>query len=366
QTTYVVNARAPHLYMVSRDLYGSERQWKAIANWNSLKAPYDLRPGQELVIKKAPTLSTAEADALLISTWEKMDRKDIAQGIAQIQEAPAEAKVEAPLPEPEPAVAAPAAVAVLATPPPEPVEEAAAEPTPAPEEKPKAEVKAIEAKPVEEKATHHRHWSFKTSLVLSYFNLKGDNSELNVNNSLVSDLDYGIELEAAYHLSERSELLLGASLEKMDIHPPSNGDEVEGESQYLGRFMVGIEDQVSPRVTLAAYGIYEQTPFVEPTTDGVNVEAIYVPQLEVGARWKFVEKGNFKAWFITDGILLLPTSSHGFDLKTGGGWLAGFKFANQFSKQTLTYGVSYRDLRQDTDESKNSLNTVYGNIGLIW
>ncbi|QDK47061.1 hypothetical protein DOM22_18785 [Bdellovibrio sp. ZAP7] len=372
-TVYTVTGRAPHLYMVSRDLYGNEKQWKAIAEWNSLKEPYTLKQGQELVIKKAPTISNAEADEVLIKNYTKLNRMETVAGIQAAQEKPTaeeEAK-EAPTPAPAPAVAA-AAIApksdVAPLPSPTPAATvAAAEETPYnhPEEAKKEEPVAPKEE-VKVEPAHHSKWGFKTSLALSKFTLDGKLNDGTSDISLDSDLDYGIELELAYHMSEKAELIIGAAVEKMDIHPKESVGEIEGESQYLAKYTLGMEYEAVPLVTLAGLINYEQTPFVEPSLTGAEVKAIYIPQVQFGARWNVVNTGKFKTSIITDGLVLMATNHDGLDLKTGGGFLAGVRFANEFSKRTLTYGVSYRDIYQDTEDSKNNLHTWYANIGLIW
>jgi len=345
QTIYVVNGRAPHLYMVTRDIYGNDRNWKAIAEWNSLIAPYDLRPGQQLVLKKAPTISNAEADKILLKAWAKMDRWDIIKGIILAQEqgtSPA-ARVEMP---------------VLPAPP------APETHSPAPEVTPAPAVQQQESAPAAH--GHEGHWKFKTSAVLSTFRLQGKYNDLDIDNSLSSELDYGIELEAAYHFSEKTELIVGASVEKMDIHPPADDTEIEGHSQYLARYSLGVETELTPRATFAGSAAYEQTPFAVPTSGGTEIEAIFIPQISLGFRWGLLDRGSFKWSLITDGILLMQTTHEDMELKTGSGFLLGFKFANEFTKHTLTYGVSYRELRQNTDESDNSLKSYFANIGMIW
>ncbi|WP_413558985.1 hypothetical protein [Bdellovibrio sp. HCB209] len=373
QTVYVVNARAPHLYMVSRDLYGNEKQWKAIADWNSIKAPFNIRQGQELVLKKEPTLSTAEADTLLVTTWTNMNRKDIADEIAGSQPAPV---VKPEVPEPVPvAVAATVAAPHPELPPPAPettaaptehVEEKAAEVKEEPTAEEVAKKEPVKEEPAKESHAHHSKWMFKTSIAVSKFALQGKAEDGSSDISLNSEIDYGIELEVGYHLTDKTELILGAAVEKMDIEHDEHVGEIEGHAQYIAKYTLGAEYKFNPLVTLAGLVNYEQTPFVEPMLGGAEVKTIFIPQVQLGARWNFVNREKFKMAAITDAIISLPTNHDGMDLKSGGGYLVGLKFANQFTQRTLTYGVSYRDLYQDTDESKNTLKTWFANIGMIW
>ncbi|UYL07242.1 hypothetical protein B9G69_009300 [Bdellovibrio sp. SKB1291214] len=384
KTTYTVTGRAPHLYMVSRDLYGNEKQWKAIADWNSLKEPYTLQQGQQLVIKKSPTISAEEADAILIKNYTKLNRMETVAGIQAASEKHQEKEMakeepaheEASTPVAAAAVNAAAATAAVSTP--KPAEEAslptptsvdphaAKTEAPAAEPEPAYQVPVEQPKPKEEKTHGHSNWSFKTSLAASKFSLQEKANDGSSDITLHSDIDYGVELEVAYHLSEKTEFLIGAAVEKMDIHPDENVGEIEGEAQWLAKYTLGVEYEMTPVTTLAALVNYEQTPFVEPTVGGAEVKSIFIPQIQLGARWNFVNTGKFKMALITDGVISMATNHDGLDLKSGGGYYAGLKFSNEFTKRTLTYGVAYRDIYQDTEENKNTLKTWYANIGLIW
>jgi hypothetical protein len=243
-------------------------------------------------------------------------------------------------------------------------EVAAAEPEPpyqVPVEpaKPKEEAKA-------ETSHEHKKWSFKTSLAGSKFSLQNKANDGSHDLTLHSDIDYGVELEAAYHLSEKTEFLIGAAIEKMDIHPDENVGEIEGESQWLAKYTLGVEYEMTPLTTLAAMINYEQTPFAEPVVGGAEMKFIYIPQVQLGARWNLVNTGKFKMALITDYVMSMATNHDGLDLKSGGGYYAGLKFSNELAKRTLTYGVAYRDIYQDTEETKNTLKTWYVNLGLVW
>lgn len=368
ETIYVVNSRAPHLYMISRDLYGTDRFWKDIAAWNSIKEPFAVKPGQKLIIKKAPTLSIAESDALLIKTFKSQNRMETAKGIEDQQaphsEAPRAVAVATEEKEATPVVPA------SSVPPTPPVPVAAATPTEPPAPTAPATPATPETPEVSKESeqlaqSHSGHWKFKTSAVVSQFKIRSQYKSQAIDYNLSSDIDYGVELEAAYHVNEKSEFILGASLEKMDIHPPSGG-ELEGEAQYLARYNLGFESKVSEKVALAMSLALEQTPFIEEKAHGPAVEAFFVPQFVFGARWKTYERGGFNAWLLTDAIILGTAKRETIDLQTGGGYHIGFKFSNKLEQKTLTYGLSYRDLKQDSLDVQNSLKTYFANIGLVW
>jgi len=70
---YVVNERAPSLYMVARDLYGDIKMASEIARWNQLPSNAKLALGQRLRIEKKPVLSEKQGTAILVEQWRERD-----------------------------------------------------------------------------------------------------------------------------------------------------------------------------------------------------------------------------------------------------------------------------------------------------
>lgn len=419
ETVYVVTSRAPHLFMISRDLYGEVGTWQDIAKWNGLKAPYDLSLGQRLVLKRPPILSAQQGDNLLMKSWAGMKRPDIVKGIknagsgsspASVTEekttvtteaaavsatkseivvttrkAGVDDKATAETAEPQTPVvkevktlvaekvgsteaAKPVVVAPL------PVPAPATAPAPAVhEEKAKVEVAAASTNSAESTAVasskNQMHkkpesaWKFQIGAAVSAFRLESKNTASNVSNTLNSDVDYGVELEAAHPLTAEMELFFQGLIEHMDIRP-AEGLEIGGESQYMMRFAIGVDRELSHHSSVHAAVVYEQLPFVTPTATGVDVEAIYIPQITAGARLGLLNRGNFNSWFALDGILLLPRSQDDHDVKSGEGFSVGLKFQNKWSSDSLNYGVAYRYLQQNTSESENNQKAILGNLGI--
>lgn len=416
ESVYVVTSRAPHLFMISRDLYGEVGSWQEIAKWNGLKEPYQLSLGQHLILKKAPILSAAQGDRLLMKSWAGMKRFDVVAGIknagsgtspASVTESkttvkvdatakadtkseivittraagvddkataesdetpvvaevktlvaektgvPAEAKVATPvLPAPPPAE-----VKIEAAPVPVPVAVAVA---PAPSAQAESSVASSKAGMPSVKQSP---WTFKIAAATSAFRLESKNTASSVSNTLNSDVDYGVELEASHPLTAEMELYFQGLIEHMDIRP-AEGLEIEGESQYMMRFAIGLERELSHHSSVHAAIAYEQLPFVTPTATGVDVEAIYIPQFTAGANLSLLHRGNFNSWFTVDGILLLPRSQDDHDVKSGEGFAVGLKFQNKLSSDFLTYGVAYRYLQQNTSDSENNQKAILGNLGV--
>lgn len=354
QWIYIVNHRAPHLYMISRDLYGTEGYWAQIAKWNNLSAPYALEKGQKLAIRKAPTSSVEQGDQDLIKSWKAMQKWSVAEGIEKLSSA-SQPEVEAEETAAPPAT--PAATGIVA-------ETQKLTDTP---EKPEV---APEAAPVKlesrtEAPAHHSKWHFGVAAAASIFDLKSDNHVHGVNNKFESEVDYGVDLEAAYQVNEKTHLIFGAMVEHMDI---SHDDttEIEGHSQYIWKFTAGLEREVTERVSLAGSLIYEQLPFAEPTPSGADISAIYIPQVSLGARWNFLTVGNFKSFLVADGLYLFSKNEGEHEIKAGEGYIAGFKFQNKLSHSTLSYGVTYRYIKQNTEAADNHQNAYFANLGLLF
>ncbi|MNL03629.1 hypothetical protein D3C87_1241700 [compost metagenome] len=428
ESVYVVTSRAPHLFMISRDLYGEVGSWQEIAKWNGLKAPYELSLGQRLVLKKPPVLSAAQGDRLLMKSWSGMKRWDVVAGIkgagsgtspASVTEsktsvkaeatATADAKTEivittraagvddkataesdeAPAPvvaevktlvaektgtpvetkAASPVLPVPAPLAVELTGEPEPVKPAAKVET---ESVAKAEAGSVAATHAESAATTSKvampivkpsPWTFQIGAAASAFRLESKNTASSVSNTLNSDIDYGVELEAAHPLTSEIEIYFQGLIEHMDIRP-SEGLEIGGESQYMMRFAIGLDRELSHHSSVHAAIAYEQLPFVTPTATGVDVEAIFIPQFTAGAHLGLFSRGGFNSWFTLDGILLLPRSEGDHDVKSGEGFSVGLKFQNKLSSDFITYGVAYRYLQQNTSDSENNQKAILGNLGV--
>jgi hypothetical protein len=427
ESVYVVTSRAPHLFMISRDLYGEVGSWKEIAKWNGLKFPYELSLGQHLILKKPPILSAEQGDHLLMKSWAGMKRWDVVSGIkgtgsgtspASVSESKTSVKADAtvkadahseivitsraagvddkataePDETPAPVVAevktlvaektgVPVEVkaATPALPPPAPF---AVELTGTPESKPakvevasapvvvaaaattsaRAESTASTSK-IAMPAVKPSPWIFQIGAAASAFRLENKNTANSVSNTLNSDIDYGVELEAAHPLTAEMEIYFQALIEHMDIRP-ADGLEIEGESQYMMRFAIGVERELSHHSSVHAAIAYEQLPFVTPTATGVDIEAIFIPQITAGTNLGLLSRGNFNSWFTLDGILLLPRSQDDHDVKSGEGFSVGLKFQNKLSSDFLTYGVAYRYLQQNTSDSENNQKAILGNLGV--
>lgn len=399
ESVYVVTSRATHLFMISRDLYGEVGSWQEIAKWNGLKAPYELSLGQHLILKKPPVLSQNQGDRLLMKSWGGLKRWDIVAGIkgagsgstpASVTETTTAVKAEATATanaqseivvttrpveaaSPAPVVAEVKTLVAEKTGVAEEVKPTVpALPTPAPVVVAPVVVppaKATPEAPLTTQSKIPRHsvkpseWTFQVAGAASAFRLESKNTASSVSNTLNSDIDYGVELEASHPLAPEINIFFQALFEHMDIRP-SEGLEIGGESQDMMRFAIGIERELSHDSSIHAAIAYEQLPFVTPTATGVDVEAIFIPQITAGTNLGLLSRGGFNSWFTLDGLLLLPRSENDHDVKSGEGFSVGLKFQHRLSSDFLTYSVAYRYIQQNTADSENNQKSILGNVGV--
>ena len=335
QSVYIVNARAPHLFMISRDLYGDEKSWKDLAHWNHLRDPYALTPGQHLVLKREPTTTAEQGDEILMKAWAHLEKWRTWQGIAALR--------------------------------------AHAEKGPAPASVTTDEVSTTVVNPVSEShlkiTPEHEHeskWEFTTAAATSIFRLESTYSSSNIHNVLYSDVDYGVEVEVSYRLDEDRHLFFGASAEHMDIRPAGSTVDIDGDSQNVWHFGLGMEQELTSRFAFTTALYYEQDPFSRPTPTGTSVDLLFIPQLAVGGHYLAYEKGRFSTSLLGNLLVLFPRDQDSYHLKTGAGVVFGPQFQNKFERNALTYGLSYRYLSQDSTLASSNQQGVFGNIGLIW
>ena len=68
---YKVEDTGTNLSLISLELYGKANQWRKIAEWNGIQAPYLIRIKQKLVLKEAPTLTQEQSDEVLLAYWRR-------------------------------------------------------------------------------------------------------------------------------------------------------------------------------------------------------------------------------------------------------------------------------------------------------
>ena len=70
---------------ISVRLFGTTQMWRKIARWNHMEAPYVIRAGKDVKIKKAPTISLAQGDERLRMMWRKRFMREESRALAQTQ-----------------------------------------------------------------------------------------------------------------------------------------------------------------------------------------------------------------------------------------------------------------------------------------
>lgn len=371
-TVYTVTNRAPTLYMISRDLYGTTGTWYEIAQWNNIKDPFVLTKGQRLIIKKPATLSDAEGTKNLIAASKRFNTPQKAQNLSKYLQV---VDVCVP-PQKKEVVAAAAVVAEPPTPSAAPAEPATA-PIASKEKMPTAEETNKELilppslmKPEERKqleASHDDHtWGFSAAIVGSSFTLNSKVKETEANNNYKANFNFGIDLGVSRTFAEKWEISVIAGVEKILIES-SDVTTVEHRNQNYYKFAINLDYEVTESFVVYLDSLYVQRPGAKPTVDGADIEAIYVPEFSLGARYSFFENEKFNTWFTAEGIYSLATKYHETELKSGYGYSVGFIGEYKADEHTtLSFAPAYRFLKQDSKDTEDKQDAFVFQFGIGW
>lgn len=80
---YIVNERAPWLWMVARDLYGNPKMADQIAQWNNLGTAAKIHLGQKLKLETAPTITAEEGTAILVKHWSSLGNDEMVARLSE-------------------------------------------------------------------------------------------------------------------------------------------------------------------------------------------------------------------------------------------------------------------------------------------
>lgn len=341
-TFYVVESRAPSLYMISRDLYGNEENWRNIARWNQLIAPYALEKGQHLLIKVPPRLSDEEGTKVLISAWARFHDTDRVQHLTNYLQSIKSCS---------------ARQAVVSAPKPVPEEK------PAPVETPKKEEEKIEGTTVEEEK--ESLWKFSVGIGVSGLQIDSTEKTSGIKNTLYSKADYSVELEIERELSEKWGLSLSAGLTHVEMAQPSDSV-IENPVQNIPELKLDLDYNFTKIFGMSLGADYSQHLMSEPNPEGTSIDPVYVTELSLGAKLRLTEAGRTKLWLLAEGIYALPTKQKGYDIKSGTGYSAALQFQHEMKKTEFWITPKYEFLHQDTETSKDQEQTLSLNLGLTW
>jgi len=334
KTFYVVGPRAYTLYMISRDLYGTEKHWKKLAEWNQLTEPYAIGFDDRLLIKIPPRLSEDQGNKVLIKAWaaarnphraQKLKEFDSPIGLACSPSKPDE-RIPATETTTETATTMPTAHESTST-------------------------QTLESPPPP--ASTAGRWGLRTDLLSSIFRLEDKMNSTGTGNTIYSRLNYGAEARVSYHSSERLGYSLGASLEHIDMEPAAGGPIVIEKENLIGA-MAGLDLQLAEPFILYFNGHYIQRPFTRSTVSGATVDAVYIPEARLGARLRLLNWDRLQTWLVTEGMYSFSAKQGLFEVKSGHGYTAGLRFEHRLQNSVLSATGAYRFLKQDTQTSKNS------------
>ncbi|MBX3041072.1 MAG: hypothetical protein KF789_10240 [Bdellovibrionaceae bacterium] len=399
KTIYIVGPRAPHLYMISRDLYGTDARWKDLAKWNSLKEPYALESGRKLVIQVAPTQSDGQANQILIREWNKRGDVERSRQIALLQASSESELAEAePLEEARPATAiivqsepvqvpAPPPVVVVAekvvvTPPPvtapvptepAPIPELPVPVAPTPQATPPPIVvmppqaapvrKTLPAVPRETKDSgFHSHWHWSVKALAAVTEVMNHDQSTNTRKNLSTHVDPGLEIETEWKFNPRTFLMAAISFETFEARAPHGT--VEPEHMGLWRFQLGIGRNITSWLDLSLSAATEQMVVTETTGGVTELARAEIPQLVLGSRWLLAGgEGRTKVHGILNVFSLFRDKVFHHELKEGVGASVGVQVTHAGG---LTYGLTGRAVEQNAENFKTQQTAGVLNIGWSW
>lgn len=380
QNYYVVSDRARTLYMISRDIYGSQKNWKNIADWNQLSEPYILSKDQQLLIKDPVTSDESSSNKILIKAWTNLHDDKMVQRLS-VYDADMAACGTA-----EPAIsekAVPAAAATTATaaaigevvtaeapsasppaaPPPAP-ENTPAKSTVASEAEVEAKVDAltkndptepaaaVEDQPAPTQDSASPLWNVSIGLTTSMITLTNTGTFSGVENKIYSKLSYGAELAGRFQVMENLNLWASAGIEQIEMAPADNAV-IDKASQSYTRFMITAEYFLMTNLSTYFGYRHVQRPFARPSFNGTTIDAIYIPELVLGARFRLLDTSPFNAWLVGEGIYSFATEDTYQSVKDGYGYMAGVQIDYKWSQSMISIIPAYRFLKEDTKLYKN-------------
>ncbi len=349
---YTVNSRAPTLYMISRDVYGTPKYWSQIAKVNSLKPPYPIEPNQKLLLPMPPKITESAAHAVLTSAWSAGG----ARGLTQLKQVCKPQSDRAVATEVKEQVAADqVAEAPAAAAPSEPVQEKVAEPAIAPA--------PMEPEHHAESASHESHWIFQVAAVASMFKLKVEEPSHHVTHKLDSKLNYGLELEVGYKTSGKMSYFAGAGLEHIEVKDSASGKTKVNDPNLLG-FFVRAQRQLSKPIMVYGSFHYLQHIFAESGDHhDVVIDGVFLPEFRLGGMFETFHLGHWHSHLIADVIYALPAKEGHHDVESNYGFHVGPRFIRHMSEHsavlvTLLYRQLYAKTSHTKDEEQAAILTV--------
>ena len=382
KTIYVVGQRAPHLFMISRDLYGNEKNWKKIANWNGVKPPYDLKFGQRLNLREEPKISEAEANRILYQEWnmlgeiEKARRilvqssegvsaeaqQEILVGTQVVPSVPPPAEYEAPAVVLEKQTEAshleakpPVVMAPVTRPLPPPLEQVA------PKESNQKVLKNAQSVEPADHDQGHSPWHWVTKVTATQTEVTYKHVAADARHNLKTSVDPGIELEAEWKFGAKSYLFGILGYETFEVHG-GHGVTVEPEKLDILKVALGYGAHLGSRMDLMISLGSEKMVFAEMVSSGLEMATTNVIQMVLGSRLLIYDGSSSRIHGLLNLISLQPSKVFHEDLAAGFGASLGI----QVSYDSFLYGLSARVAEQNSSDLKSQQTNGSFYLGWAW
>ena len=171
--------------------------------------------------------------------------------------------------------------------------------------------------------------------------------------SIISKLNYGINLTWQQHLTERLSLFQSLGLRKesytndSDTHAPLKNADINLAQFGVGaNYLVGSQTSVFSSMSLSQEVYYKA---ISDSTPGVKLEAVAIPRFDVGVSTEIFNLEPFTMNACVKGMYYLPTDQGLYKTKATTGYQAKLEMAQRFKKMHASWGVFYQ--KQDMDSS---------------
>ncbi len=171
--------------------------------------------------------------------------------------------------------------------------------------------------------------------------------------TIVSNLNYGINLTWQQYLTERISLFQTLGLRKESYTNDSDTNSpLKNADLNLAQFGIGANYMFANHTSLFSSLSLSQEVYykaISDSTPGVKLEAAAIPRFDVGISTEIFNLDPFKVNACFKGMYYLPTDQGLYKTKATTGHQARLEMTQQFKKMHASWGVFYQ--KQDMDSS---------------
>lgn len=171
--------------------------------------------------------------------------------------------------------------------------------------------------------------------------------------TIISKLNYGINLTWQQYLTERLSLFQSLGLRKESYTNDSDTNApLENADIDLAQFGVGANYKVGSHTSIFSSVSLSQEVFykaISDSTPGIKLEAAAIPRFDLGVSTEIFNLDPFTLNACFKGMYYLPTDQGHYKTKGTTGYQAKLQMAQRFKKMHASWGLFYQ--KQDMDSS---------------